>query len=69
MKNELTKEKLDHLIQHWITHNKAHSKSFNEWIEKLKIAGFTNIVNDIHLASEKMDESTKYLINAKDKLK
>ena len=68
MENELTKEKLNHLLQHWITHNKSHSKSFNEWILKLESAGFTDIVKDIKLALNKMDESTTHLKDARKQL-
>lgn len=65
---ELDKPKLEHLIGHWIEHNESHSESFSEWAKKIEAAGYKEIAEDIKMAAEKMDECSKLLKKAKDKL-
>jgi len=32
-------EKLKHLLQHWMEHNEAHVKTYNEWAVKAESLG------------------------------
>ncbi|MBN2488674.1 MAG: hypothetical protein JXA98_06575 [Methanosarcinaceae archaeon] len=66
MTEEITEAKIKHLLGHWIEHNESHSKSFRDWAKKLQAAGFGDVAGDILLAADKMDESTGYLIKAKE---
>ncbi|WP_342305510.1 hypothetical protein [Methanolobus sp. ZRKC5] len=65
---ELDKPKLEHLIGHWIEHNESHSESFSEWATKIETAGYKEIAEDIKMAAEKMNECSKLLKKAKNKL-
>ncbi|SDF79909.1 hypothetical protein SAMN04488589_1359 [Methanolobus vulcani] len=65
---ELDKAKLEHLMGHWIEHNDSHSKSFNEWAEKIEAAGYADIAEDVRSAAKKMDECSVLLENARRKL-
>nr|WP_321498803.1 hypothetical protein [uncultured Methanolobus sp.] len=65
---ELDKHKLEHLMGHWIEHNDSHSKSFNEWAEKIEAAGYADIAKDVRSAAKKMDECSVLLETARQKL-
>jgi hypothetical protein len=65
---ELDKPKLEHLMGHWIEHNDSHSKSFNEWAEKIEAAGYADIAEDVRSAGKKMDECSVLLETARQKL-
>ncbi|WP_321428658.1 hypothetical protein [uncultured Methanolobus sp.] len=65
---ELDKAKLEHLIGHWIEHNDSHSKSFNEWADKIEAAGYPELAGDIRKAAIKMDECSGLLGTAREKL-
>jgi hypothetical protein len=65
---ELDKAKLEHLMGHWIEHNDSHSKSFNEWAEKIETAGYADIAEDVRSAAKKMDECSVLLEKARRKL-
>jgi hypothetical protein len=32
-------EKLKHLLEHWVEHNEAHVKTYDEWAQKAEILG------------------------------
>lgn len=32
-------EKLKHLLEHWIEHNEAHVRTYNEWVLKAESLG------------------------------
>lgn len=65
---ELDKAKLEHLMEHWIEHNDSHSKSFNEWANKIEAAGYSDLAEDIRGAAKKMDECSDLLETARQKL-
>ncbi|MDK2825743.1 MAG: hypothetical protein PWQ63_1536 [Methanolobus sp.] len=65
---ELDKAKLEHLMGHWIEHNDSHSKSFNEWAEKIETAGYADIAEDVRSAAKKMDECSVLLEKVRRKL-
>ena len=68
MTTDIDSAKLKHLLEHWIEHNESHSKSFREWADKVKNAGYEELANDILLADEKMKECSDLLRTANDKL-
>ena len=68
MTEELTPHKLSHLFEHWIEHNNSHMESFNTWAEKIQQAGYDKAAENIVLAAEKMQESTKHLEKAQQNL-
>lgn len=60
-------EKLKHLLEHWIEHNEAHVKTYNEWAirlgefakaekaEPLKIKELSAILEQIAEESKKLE--------------
>ena len=55
-------EKLKHLLKHWIEHNDAHVKTFNEWASKVEDLGerdLSHIIKQIANDSKKLDELFK----------
>lgn len=68
MAEEINNEKLGHLLEHWIEHNKNHSQSFDEWSNKIRQAGFENTADELLEAEQKMDECTRILEKAKDNI-
>ncbi len=54
--NEL--EKINHLITHWMDHNKDHVKSYNEWADRAEAMGehrLAEILRRIADESKKLD--------------
>lgn len=52
-------EKLKHLLEHWIEHNDAHVKSYNEWADKAEAIGekvLSEILRDIATESKRLEE-------------
>ena len=52
-------EKLKHLLEHWIEHNKAHAKTYNEWAAKAESLGEKNLaemLKQITEESKKLEE-------------
>ena len=52
-------EKLKHLLEHWIEHNDAHVKTYEEWAAKaanLGEADLSIIIKEIAANSKKLDE-------------
>jgi len=67
MTKEINKSKLAHLLEHWVEHNESHSKSFREWAQKVRDAGYTERADDILQAEKKMSECSDLLRKARDK--
>ncbi|MDK2912536.1 MAG: hypothetical protein PWR29_1493 [Methanolobus sp.] len=67
MTKEINKSKLAHLLEHWVEHNESHSKSFREWAQKVRDAGYTELADDILQAEKKMSECSDLLRKARDK--
>ena len=61
-------EKLEILLKHWVEHNEEHGKDFQEWAEKAKSHGNTEVHDDILRAVEKMREANEYLLRALENL-
>ena len=61
-------DKLKHLLEHWLEHNEAHVKTYNEWAirlgesakaekaESLKIKELSAILKQIAEESKKLEE-------------
>ena len=62
--NGIDKDKIEHLLEHWIEHNEGHSESFRKWAGKIKDMGFIETADAIIQAANAMDESTAHLLEA-----
>lgn len=60
--------KLTKLLKHWADHNNSHKESFLKWRDIARNNDLDEIVDNLNKAIEMMDESTKYLLIAHDKL-
>ncbi|MDK2834266.1 MAG: hypothetical protein PWP63_1353 [Methanolobus sp.] len=67
MTKEINRSKLAHLLEHWVEHNESHSKSFREWAQKVRDAGYTELADDILEAEKKMSECSDLLRKAREK--
>ena len=56
--------KLTKLLKHWADHNDSHKESFLKWRDIAQQNDLESIVDKLNKAIEKMDESTKYLLEA-----
>jgi rubrerythrin len=55
-------EKLKHLLEHWIEHNNAHTKTYLEWASKAELTGkkeLAKILRQIASETKKQDELFK----------
>jgi rubrerythrin len=55
-------EKLKHLLKHWMEHNNAHVKTYNEWAEKAEVLerkDIADILKQITVDSNKLNELFK----------
>lgn len=63
MENELSKDSVKRLLNHWIEHNESHSASFRE--RAAQIAGVSEMASqDVIKAAELMDQCTEMLKKA-----
>ena len=63
MEKDLSKESVEHLLNHWIEHNQSHSKSFRERAaEVAKVS--EKAAQDIREAAQLMDQCTEMLKKA-----
>jgi len=58
------REKIKILLNHWIEHNKEHSREFREWAEKAKGFGEAETCDDILGAAQEMDKANEPLLRA-----
>ena len=63
------KAKLEHLLGHWIEHNKSHADTFNEWAERAAEMGEGATSEYIEIAVEQMQEANRFLSMALKALK
>lgn len=63
------REKLKHLIGHWVDHNRSHEASYIEWAEKARAMGEGQVAEYIEMAVEQMREADEFLISAKAEMK
>ncbi len=60
-------EKLKHLIEHWIEHNDAHVKSYNEWADRAESMGeglLSDVLREIAIKSKKLEELFKKALSS-----
>jgi hypothetical protein len=63
MENELSKDSVKKLLNHWIEHNESHSASFRD--RAVQIARVSEkAAQDINQAAELMDQCTEMLKKA-----
>jgi endonuclease III-like uncharacterized protein len=58
------KEKIKILLNHWIEHNKEHSREFREWAKKARGFGEIETCDDILEAAQEMDKANEALLRA-----
>lgn len=63
------RDKLAHLIPHWIEHNESHAAQFEEWAAKAREAGLEEAAEHVAAAAEAMREANRRLERARDGLK
>ncbi|MDK2893197.1 hypothetical protein [Methanohalophilus sp.] len=68
MPEEISSDKIQHLLGHWIEHNQSHNESFEQWAGRLREAGYMEVADVILQASRKMEECSSLLEKAKDLL-
>jgi predicted RNA-binding protein len=68
MAEKTEKQKLAILLHHWIEHNTAHTREFQQGAEKAKDSGEHTVGDEILLAAEKLNEANDYLRIASEKL-
>ncbi len=56
-----TKEKLRHLLPHWIEHNHSHGEEFKRWANDLEKEGETILAKQLFTIYNKAEEIEKLL--------
>ena len=62
------RDKLKHLIEHWIEHNSDHADEFRQWADKAKGFGASGVSDDIMEAVEQLRNANESLDRASQKL-
>ena len=57
--------KLKILLDHWVKHNREHSREFSEWAEKAREMGEAGVGEDILQAAQEMDKAGEFLSQAR----
>lgn len=56
--------KLEHLIDHWVEHNRSHEESYSQWAERAKHMGQERTAELIEEAVACMKEADVLLLEA-----
>jgi rubrerythrin len=59
-------EKLKHLLEHWIEHNDAHVRTYDEWADKADALGrsdLAQVLREIANETGRLDELLKKAID------
>ncbi len=67
MENEISKDSVKKLLNHWIEHNESHSKSFRERAQQVAKVS-EKAAQDINEAAALMDQCTEMLKKAMNNL-
>jgi nickel/cobalt exporter len=62
--NNVEREKFKILLNHWVEHNKEHSREFREWAKRAKGFGEVETCDDILDAAQEMDKANEPLLRA-----
>jgi uncharacterized coiled-coil DUF342 family protein len=62
------REKLQHLLGHWIEHNDEHGQEFREWADKAREFGEDQVRDDILQAVEQLKNASESLGRASERL-
>jgi nickel/cobalt exporter len=62
--NNVEREKFKILLNHWVEHNKEHSRDCREWAKKAKGFGEAETCDDILEAAQEMDKANDALLRA-----
>jgi len=60
-------EKLKHLLEHWLEHNEAHIRTYNDWAYKADSLGkreVAEILKEVVEKSKKLDELFRRALNS-----
>jgi predicted RNA-binding protein len=68
MTEKTEQQKLAMRLHHWIEHNRAHTRDFQQGAEKANDLGHQAVRDEILLASEKLEEASEHLRRASEKL-
>ncbi len=63
MENEISKDSVKRLLNHWVEHNLSHSSSFRERAQQIAIIS-EKAAQDINEAAALMDQCTEMLKKA-----
>lgn len=58
------KDKLIHLMGHWVEHNEAHADEYRKWAEIAKQEGLPDVSETIFKAVTKINEASRLLEDA-----
>ncbi|MBT4512290.1 MAG: hypothetical protein HOC20_08800 [Chloroflexi bacterium] len=58
------REKLKHLMEHWIEHNREHADEFRQWADKANGFGESAVHDDIMEAVEHLNKANESLNKA-----
>lgn len=62
------KDKLVHMMGHWVEHNEAHADEYRKWAEVAKQEGLTEASETIYRAVIKVNEASRLLEEALESL-
>jgi predicted RNA-binding protein len=68
MTDKTEQQKLAIRLDHWIEHNTAHTREFQQGAEKAKDLGYDAVSGELLLAVEKLNEASEHLRRASGKL-
>ena len=58
------REKLEHLLKHWIEHNEEHAAEYREWAIKAKDVYSGSVSNQIFEAANQIEKASESLSSA-----
>jgi hypothetical protein len=62
------RDRLAHLVPHWIEHNESHAAQLEEWAGKAREAGLAEVADGIAAAGEAMKRANERLRAAGERL-
>ena len=69
MTEKTEEQKLAIRLHHWIEHNTAHTREFQQGAEKANDLGHHTVRDEMLLAAEKLNEASEHLRRASEKLR